>query len=230
MYTGLVVLVFARTFDDDLASLVKKIDRLIQKNAKKRIGSYVTFLGDDFERLQTRAAKFGEKHKINHVPLVVFGGVKDGPKRLRIHPDAQVTVIIYQMIPGKVVKANHAFRKGSLNPKAVKAVITDIEKHLPNGDRNLRRDRMAWVAKCLKDFHAIKLGMTRQDIETQFQMDGGLQSVSPVRFTHPECRYFKVDVEFSFKRNPQDMGRAIISPDDKATKVSKPYIELPFSD
>jgi len=93
-----------------------------------------------------------------------------------------------------------------------------------------RRDRVKWVAKCLEDFQAIKTGMTREDVEKRFQMDGGLQGVSPVRFTHPECSYFKIDVEFSFKRDPQDQNRAIVSPDDKATKVSKPYIERPYID
>lgn len=88
-----------------------------------------------------------------------------------------------------------------------------------DAERKVRRDRMAWVAKCLKDFQAIKVGMTRKEIEMQFQQDGGLQGVSPVRFTHPDCPYFKVDVEFSFKRNPQDMGRAMISPDDKGFKT-----------
>ena len=130
MYRGLVVLVFARTFDENLASLVKEIDRVIQQNPKKNVGSYVNFLGDDFERLKTAAAEFGEKHKIKHVPLVVPGDFKDGPKRMRIHADAQLTVIIYQLTPGRVVKANHAIGKGGLNPKAVTAVITDIEKHL----------------------------------------------------------------------------------------------------
>ncbi len=92
------------------------------------------------------------------------------------------------------------------------------------------RDHVAWVAKCLEDFQVIKVGMTREDVQKRFPMDGGLHSVSPVRFTHPECRYFKIDVEFSFKRNSEDMNRAIISPDDKATKVSKPYIERPYID
>lgn len=92
------------------------------------------------------------------------------------------------------------------------------------------RDRVTWVAKCLKDFQAIKVGMTRQHVEKRFHLDGGLQGVSPVRFTHPECPYFKIDVEFSFKRNPQDQNRAITSPDDRATKVSKPYFETPYLD
>ncbi|MGD0596318.1 MAG: hypothetical protein ABSA64_02205 [Sedimentisphaerales bacterium] len=92
------------------------------------------------------------------------------------------------------------------------------------------QEHMAWVEKCLTDFESIKPGMTRGEIEKKFPMDGGAQGVSPVRFTHPECGYFKVAVEFDFKRNEKDQGRAIISPDDKATKVSTPYIERPFTD
>lgn len=99
----------------------------------------------------------------------------------------------------------------------------------PNVDATTR-DRVTWVSKCFKDFQAIKVGMTREDVAKRFPMDGGLQGVSPVRFTHPECPYFKIDVEFSFQRNPQDQGRAIMSPEDKATKVSKPYIEPPYID
>lgn len=114
-----------------MASLVKQIDRLIKQNPKKEVGSYVNFLGDDLKQLKTAAAEFGEKHKINHVPLVVPWKFKDGPKQTRIHPDAQVTVIIYQMYPDKVVKANHAIEKGGLDRKAIEAVIADIEKYLP---------------------------------------------------------------------------------------------------
>jgi len=87
-----------------------------------------------------------------------------------------------------------------------------------------------WVWGCLRDFESIKPGMTRGEIESKFPMDGGLQSVSPVRFTHPACAYFKIDVEFDFKRNAADQNRAIWGKDDKATKVLKPYIERPVSD
>jgi hypothetical protein len=91
-------------------------------------------------------------------------------------------------------------------------------------------DHVKWVENCLKDFEAIKAGMTRSEIEAKLSMDGGLQGASPVRFTHPACAYFKVDVVFEFKRNAADQGRAIAGKDDKATKVSKPYIERPFLD
>ena len=87
-----------------------------------------------------------------------------------------------------------------------------------------------WVERCLKDFESIKVGMSRSDIKGRLPMDGGLQNVSPVRFVHPACRYFKIDVEFDFKRNAADQNRAMWGKDDKATKVSKPYVERPFAD
>ena len=98
-------------------------------------------------------------------------------------------------------------------------------KELPGWSNLNIQERIAWVKKCLRDFDSIKPGRSRKEIEKQFPMDGGVQGVSPVRFTHPECPHFKIEVEFSFKRNPHDQNRAVISPEDKTTKISKPYLE-----
>jgi hypothetical protein len=87
-----------------------------------------------------------------------------------------------------------------------------------------------FVEKCLRDFESIKLGMTRSEIEKKFLKDGGLQSVSPVRYAHPICSYFKIDIEFDFQSNASDQGRAIVGKRDKVIKVSRPYIERPFLD
>jgi hypothetical protein len=91
-------------------------------------------------------------------------------------------------------------------------------------------DHERWVQMCLRDFDSIKVGMTRSQIEGILSQDGGLQSVSPNRFAHPACASFKIDVEFDFKRNPADQNRVVWGEDDKATTVSKPYIERPFID
>jgi hypothetical protein len=99
-----------------------------------------------------------------------------------------------------------------------------------NEQKKTRQEHIAWVAKCLMDFQSIKVGMTRGEVEKRFPEDGGERGVSPVRFTHPECGYFKIDVEFDFKRDAKEQGRAIESPEDKVTKISKPYIEAPTID
>ena len=76
-------------------------------------------------------------------------------------------------------------------------------------EKNTAREHVDWVSRCLVDFDAIKPKMTREQVERTFPMDGGMHSVSPVRFTHPSCPYFKVDVEFDFERDPNDQNRAI---------------------
>ena len=90
--------------------------------------------------------------------------------------------------------------------------------------------RIHWVEKCLVDFGRIRVGMTRSDVDKIFPQDGGIQCVSPVRYIHPECGYFMIDVSFDFKRNPDDQNRAITSPDDLVTNISRPYIEYPAYD
>ena len=110
--------------------MVKKIGQVIEKHPDKKIGSYVYFIGDDEEYLKANATMFGVKYMINHVALVVPRAFMFWTKRMRIHADAQVTVIIYQLIPGKIVKGNHAIGKGNLNQEAIDAIIADIESHV----------------------------------------------------------------------------------------------------
>ncbi len=97
-------------------------------------------------------------------------------------------------------------------------------------------DREAWVSKCLAGFKEIKPGMTRAEIGKHLKEDGGIQSFETVRYLNPECyrhperECFKINVEFSVKRDPSDQNRIFPSPDDKAVTVSKPYIENPDLD
>jgi hypothetical protein len=81
-----------------------------------------------------------------------------------------------------------------------------------------------------KNFESITNGMTRAAVGKRLTMDGGLQGASPVRFIDPACPCFKINVEFDFKRDAADQNRAIMGKDDKVLRVSKPYLESPFSD
>ena len=94
----------------------------------------------------------------------------------------------------------------------------------------IKLERRAWVQQCLTDFKSVKTGMTRVEVETKLRIDGGLQGVSPVRYIHPDCDYFKIDVEFEFKRDEKNQNRAILSPEDKVKTVSRPYIDFPVFD
>ncbi len=91
--------------------------------------------------------------------------------------------------------------------------------------KDVSKEHNAWVEKCLKDFESIKIGMTRKEIDKVFPLAGGIQSASPGRYIHPTCPYFHIDIEFDFKRDKANQGRAITSDDDQVISVSKPYIE-----
>jgi hypothetical protein len=138
-------------------------------------------------------------------------------------------------IPDNVEVVANTHEAGKANPEdapriqAIEQFIADHRKKAAAQSANVN-DHLAWVEQCLKDFASLKPGMTRKEVESKFPQDGGLQTVSPVRYTHPACPCFKIDVEFDFKRDQADQGRAITGADDKVTRVSRPYLERPISD
>src|SRR4051812_15399012 len=105
-------MVFARKIDDSLTSLVKKLDKASQD---KDIKSFVVLLNDD-ESIEDQLKSLADKNAIKKTVLT-----KDnvaGPPGYKIAKDAEVTVIFYNK---RKVEANHAFRKGEFDSKAVEA-------------------------------------------------------------------------------------------------------------
>jgi hypothetical protein len=112
-------MVFTRKIDDSLTSLVKKLD---QARQDKKICSFIVYMSDD-EGAEDQLKKLAEKNGIKKTVLT-----KDnvaGPPDYNIAKDAEVTVILYNK---RKVEANHAFRKGEFNPKAVERVVSDLPK------------------------------------------------------------------------------------------------------
>ena len=67
-------------------------------------------------------SEFGERQGIEKVSLAV---TPDGPKDYKLSKEADVTVVVYDRYK---VEANHAFRKGELNDKAIEAIRADVSK------------------------------------------------------------------------------------------------------
>ncbi len=125
-----MVSIFARTIDDNLASLVKKIDAKVGADKDtpkfKRMAAFVVVLTDDPEATETKLKELAKKHGIKNVPLTLFDGVA-GPPKYKIAEDADVTVLMWKK---HSVKSNHAFGKGKLNKKSVAAVVKSTAKIL----------------------------------------------------------------------------------------------------
>jgi hypothetical protein len=123
---GPVVLVFAREMSKPVTRLVKKLDAEVAKRKSARLRASVVILSDD-DALDNKLKKYGEKKGIKHVNLAIME--PDGPKNYKLSKDAAVTVLLYKRLK---VQANHAFKKGELNEKGVRAILSDVPKILPN--------------------------------------------------------------------------------------------------
>lgn len=118
--------IFARTIDDNLASLVKKIDAKVGENKDQRMAAFVVLLTDDPDAAEPKLKALAKKHGIKNVPLTLFDGVA-GPPRYKIAKDADVTVMMWKRV---VVKANHVFADGKLDKQGIEKVVKSTSKIL----------------------------------------------------------------------------------------------------
>ncbi len=117
-------MIFAREVNDNLTSLVKKIDAKTVKNGKKNMGSFVVFLSDK-EDLDKQLKQIAEKQGLKEIVLTIDN--VSGPQGYDVAKDADVTVVMYNK---RKVEANFVFRKGELNEKAIDNVVQDVSKIL----------------------------------------------------------------------------------------------------
>jgi hypothetical protein len=116
-----VVMIFARSADEKLAKLLKKVEEEVAEHEDDKMMSFVNMIGADAESLKKAAADFVAKHDLKRIAFVVPDDVQHGPPDFKIAPDADVTVICYR--DGKV-QANHAFPKDGLTDDTIKAVVS----------------------------------------------------------------------------------------------------------
>ena len=122
-----MVMVFSRKADANLASLVKKLDAAVAKNADDKLAAFVNLLGDNEEALESHAKDLGKKASAPNVPIVVPVEYENGPADYGISPDAEVTVIL--AVKGKVV-ANRAYGSGQFSKKSIDTILADVPKIL----------------------------------------------------------------------------------------------------
>jgi hypothetical protein len=120
-----VVLVFAREINDPLTLLVEKLDAAVARNRSARLRAVVVVLSDD-AALEGSLKKLSDKEGLKHVSLAFTEPA--GLKPYKLSPSADVTVLLYKNLK---VAANHAFLKGELDGKAVRAILADLPKVVP---------------------------------------------------------------------------------------------------
>lgn len=124
-----VVMVFARSTDDNLAKLVKQIDDTVAANADKKMASFVNIIGKDADKAAESAKTFAKKHGFKNVAICVAKDLPNGPEGFSIAPQADVTVMTY--VKGQV-KDNKTFAEGKLDDTGIAAVVAGTKKILNN--------------------------------------------------------------------------------------------------
>lgn len=120
-------MVFARNADDNLASLVKQLDKLVAENSGKRMKAVVHLIGDNKTELEETAKAFSDKVDLKNVPMTVPTEYENGPANWGLSAQADLTVFMYK---GKTVTSNHAFAGDDVNGDAVKAILADVPTKL----------------------------------------------------------------------------------------------------
>lgn len=119
-------MIFAREISDGLTSLVKKVDEATTKNAKAKMCSFVVVCNDD-EKMEDKLKELAKKEGLKKCVLSLVDR-KAGPPGYELHPDADVTVVLYVK---RNTKAQYAFKKGELKDKDVEKILEDLSKILP---------------------------------------------------------------------------------------------------
>lgn len=120
-------MIFAREISDNLTSLVKKIDDATVKNAKAKMNSFVVVCNGD-EKMEDKLKELAKKEGLKKCVLSLVDN-NSGPAGYDIHPDADVTVVLYTK---RSVKAQYAFKKGEFKDKDVETIIGELSSILPS--------------------------------------------------------------------------------------------------
>jgi hypothetical protein len=116
-----VAVVFAREITPGVERLLTVLDGVTAAKKDTRLASYAVFVGDT-SKTEPAVKKLAEARGIRDTILTVDD---EAPKSYEIASDAAVTVLLYRR---HTVKANHAFRTGELDSKAIDAILTDLNR------------------------------------------------------------------------------------------------------
>jgi hypothetical protein len=89
-------------------------------------------------------------------------------------------------------------------------------------------DHTQWVSSVLAWTVDIKPGKTRRDLLRVFTTEGGVSTRMHQTYVLKQCPYIKVDVELAAVSKEQDPLTEM--PDDKITKISRPYLDYSIVD
>jgi hypothetical protein len=114
------------------------------------------------------------------------------------------------------------FRKNALGPLVL--IIVLALQFGPPLARAESSDCCKLVQQALEETGRLKSGMHRKDVESKFEVDGGLSFNTETIYVYKACHYLQIKVKFS----PAESQK--FSPDDTIQSVSDIFVQYEVRD
>jgi quercetin dioxygenase-like cupin family protein len=118
-------LVFARDLNEQVASLIKRLDDELAKNkavkAKVKEGHALVVLLSDDDALESKLKDFADKRDIKQVTVGIDRS--PGPPKWKLSREAEVTIILYESFK---VTRNYALKRGELTGETIDTIVAEV--------------------------------------------------------------------------------------------------------
>jgi len=121
-----VISLFAREITDDLASLVKQIDKTVADNSDAKLAAMLVLLSEDPEADEAKLQDLAERLDIENVPLTIFDG-PTGPANYKLDESAELTVVMWV---DQEIQVKRPYAAGEFKQASIKDVLQDTAKIL----------------------------------------------------------------------------------------------------
>jgi hypothetical protein len=106
------------------------------------------------------------------------------------------------------------------------AIILFAAILLEGQSKTERSDSCLILQQALADYQQLKVGMTRRELETNFQPDGGLQFTGSTRYLYKKCLLLQIKVDFA----AIESAKQLPSPADKVSAIAELSVAYPAKD
>ncbi|MFN0052694.1 MAG: hypothetical protein ACKV0T_10920 [Planctomycetales bacterium] len=117
-----VVMLLVREVTPELTRLLKEVDQMIDSHRAAGLRGFGVFLARENQNLLPTVQTLAFNERLG-LPLTISAAPADGPAGQKVHPDAEVTVILYRELS---VTANFAFRQGELTNEKLSQVLEAV--------------------------------------------------------------------------------------------------------
>lgn len=114
-----VVSIFAREVNDELAMLVKEIDKVVGQKQGEKMAAFVVVLTDEPASKTDALKALASKHGLKNTPLTTYEDAM-GPPSYKVSKTADYTVMMW--VDGQL-KVNETFQKGQLGTQQVTQMV-----------------------------------------------------------------------------------------------------------